>query len=489
MKRLIFAIIILMVCINPASAAPGDTIWTRTFGGASSDRAYSIQQTNDGGYIIAGYTASFGAGGYDFYLVKIDSEGNTLWTRTYGGSEWDIARCVRQTDDGGFIVAGETASFGAGHNDCYLVKTDSVGDTLWTRTYGLAPYNEDAYSVQQTDDGGYILAGTFQYDYVGRGLTDFYLIKTDSSGNTEWEENYGGASYDRAYSVQQTSDGGYITAGFRLDLNAGGHNPYVVKTDNFGDIIWTRVYGGEYWDVAYSIQQTNDGGYIIAGETYSFGAGYNDVYIVKTDPAGDTLWTRTYGSINQEGAYSIQQTMDNGYIIAGWTMSFGAGEGDCYLIKTDPAGDTVWTRTYGGCYDDWADAVCLTEDGGYVIAGYTESYGAGEKDFYIVKVEGDVVSVDDDIEANTPAESKLMSNYPNPFNYATTIIYYLPADAEVNLTIYDIMGRKVVTLVDGWVEAGSHSVNWKASDFASGIYFYRLTTIDKSVSKRMVLIK
>ena len=274
--------ILFLILLLALSALAG---WTRTYGGSSYDYGESVAQTSDGGYIVAGYTYSFGAGGYDVYLVKTDAVGDTIWTRTYGGFDVDFGYSVAQTSDGGYIVAGETYSFGAGGSDVYIVKTDAVGDTLWTRTYG-------------------------------------------------------GSDYDYGRSVAQTSDGGYIVAGYTASFGAGSWDVYLVKTDGLGDTIWTRTYGGSDGDYSNSVAQTSDGGYIAAGYTSSFGAGYNDVYLVKTDAVGDTIWTRTYGGGNTDKGYSVAQTSDGGYIVAGYTRSFGAGEDDVYLVKTDSLGYT-----------------------------------------------------------------------------------------------------------------------------------------------------
>ncbi len=328
-KKMLLAIACVLLLVSTAAADPGDTLWTRTYGGSGGDRGCSVQQTSDGGYIIAGGTGSFGAGG-DVYLVKTDSCGDTLWTRTYGGSSLDQAFSVQQTPDGGYIIAGDTKSCGAGLFDVYLVKTDSCGDTLWTRTHGGS--DEDAgLSVQQTSDGGYIVAGlTVSF---GAGSVDFYLLKTDSCGDTLWTRTYGGSDWDEGYSVQQTSDGGYIIVGQTESFGAGARDVYLVKTDSSGDTLWTRTYGGSGYDEGFSVRQTSDGGYIIAGGTNSFGGDYSDLCLLKTASSGDTLWTRTYGGSNFDKAYSVQQTSDGGYIIAGSTSSFGAGSGDVYLVK------------------------------------------------------------------------------------------------------------------------------------------------------------
>jgi hypothetical protein len=396
---------LLFLLVSSCSAAQQSAQggWTRTYGGTDWEKALSAQQTSDGGYIIAGATKSFGAGGWDVYLIETDASGDTLWTRTYGGTDHDGSYSVQQTSDDGYIIAGITGSFGAVEGDVYLIKTDASGDTLWTRTYGGTDY-EIGLSVQQTSDGGYIIVGNT--DSFGAGGLDVYLIKTDASSDTLWTRTYGGPGDDLGVSVQQTSDGGYIIAGSTFSFGAGESDFYLVKTDASGETLWTKTYGGTAHDAAFSVQQTSDDGYIIVGQTFSFGAGFlqqDDVYLIKTDANGDTLWTRTYGGIGSDSGASVQQISDGGYIIAGRTehivaailefirgdVNFNATNYDVYLIKTDAGGDTLWTRTYGGAILDEASSVQQTSDDGYIIAGSTNSFGAGEDDFYLIKTDAE----------------------------------------------------------------------------------------------------
>ncbi len=262
---------------NPMSA----TYFAKTYGGTMEDYAYSVQQTSDGGYIVAGYTASFGAGIINILLIKTDANGNIIWAKTYGGTYIEYASSVQQTSDGGYIVVGGTWSFGAGLDDIFLIKTDANGNIIWAKTYGGTNY-DNAYSVQQTSDGGYIVAG--QTSSFGAG-GDIILIKTDANGDVQWAKTYGGISVDRAYSVQQTSDGGYIVAGQTSSFGAGLDDIFLIKTDANGNIIWAKTYGGIYGDYASSVQQTSDGGYIVAGATGSFGV--SDIFLIKTDEDGN----------------------------------------------------------------------------------------------------------------------------------------------------------------------------------------------------------
>ena len=472
----------------------------RTYGDTADERGFSVQQTvPDGGYIITGWTESFGAGGRDVYLVKTDSLGDTLWTRTYGGTGTDEGWSVQQTvPDGGYIIAGFTSSFGAGLGDVYLIKTDSLGDTLWTRTYG-GTLEDIGFSVQKTSEGGYILTG--RTESFGSGGWDVYLIKTDSLGDTLWTRTFGGPNLEEGHAVQATSDGGYIIAGDTRSFGAGGWDFYIIKTDSLGETLWTRTYGDTNHEASTFVQETSDGGYIVAGYTSSFGAGNGDVYLIKTDSLGDTLWTRTFGGTANDEGWSVQQTVqDGGYIIAGGTTSFGAGGKDLYLLKTDSLAATLWARTYGGTEEDHGWSVQQTvPDGGYIIAGTTRSFGAGGSDVYLIKTDGNgqVGVKEEDSRVRIPSSRVMLyHNEPNPFHHITMIHYQIPdtnhesrITKHVTLAVYDITGKQVETLVDEFQEPGVYEVEWEGKNVSSGIYFYRLQTGDFIATRKMILLK
>ncbi|MFB0514424.1 MAG: hypothetical protein ACETVQ_02490 [Candidatus Bathyarchaeia archaeon] len=372
-----------------------NTQWTKTYGGAESEDAYSVVQTADGGYALAGHTDSYGAGG-DFWLVKTDAPGSHQWNKTYGGADYDSAYSVVQTADGGYALAGTIGSFGAG--DFWLVKTDSAGNQLWNQTFG-GENTEYAWSVVQTADGGYALAG-LTYSF-GAGGGDFWLVKTDSAGNALWNRTYGGTGWEEARSMVQTADGGYALAGHTNSFGAGGSDFWLVKTDSAGNQLWNQTFGGASAEDAYSVVQTADGGYALAGETNSFGAGDADFWLVKTDSAGNHQWNKTYGGTGWEEARSMVQTADGGYALAGHTSSYGAGGRDFWLVKTDSAGNQQWTKTDGGASDDAAYSLVQTVDGGYALAGYTYSFGAGGADFWLVKTDVESGLAWTDSTANT----------------------------------------------------------------------------------------
>jgi len=357
-----------------------------TFGGSDDDVGNSVQQTNDGGYIITGHTRSYGAGLYDVWLIKTDASGNQLWDRTFGGSNYDVGNSVKQINDGGFIITGYTFSFSVGISDVWLIRTDANGNKLWDKTFGGRGY-DTGLSVQQTDDYGFIITGIYEI-----GSRSIILIRTDSNGNKLWDKIFGGTGSDEGYSVQQTSDGGYIITGCTDSYGAGLYDVWLIKTDAGGNKLWDKTFGGSNHDCGYSVQQTSDGGFIITGRTFSYGVGSYDVWLIRVDSNGNKLWDKTFGGTGSDIGYSVQQTSDRGYIITGCTYSYGAGLYDVWLIKTDAGGDSLWTKTFGGSSEDRGNSVQQTSDGGYIITGDTTPFGSGYPDVWLIKTDanGDI---------------------------------------------------------------------------------------------------
>ena len=379
MKKLILTLFLTIPFVGHGQS------WNKTFGGVSYEEGYSVQQTTDGGYIICGTTFTFGNGDYDVWLIKTDGNGNEIWNKTFGGTNEDRGYHVQQTTDGGYIISGTTFSFGNGNYDVWLIKTDGNGNELWNKTYG-GTSEERGYSVQQSSEGGYIISGITSS--FGNGNYDVWLIKTDGNGNEIWNKTFGGTNYDESISVQQTTDGGYIIAGTTFSFGNGATNIYLIKADGNGNELWNKTFGGTNNNWGYSVQQSNDGGYILIGYTNSFGNGGADVYLIKTDGNGNELWSKTFGGANDDGGVSVQQTNDGGYIITGYTKSSGNGDADVYLIKTDGGGNELWNKTFGGTYEDGGFDVQQTADGGYIITGKTLYAGSVNSDLYLIKTDG-----------------------------------------------------------------------------------------------------
>jgi hypothetical protein len=291
--------LLLISSFHPAFATSS---LNKTYGGAKDDAAYSILSSSDGGYVLAGYTKSVGAGGMDAWLVKVDYSGQMVWNRTYGGTADDVAYSLIQTGTGGYVFAGYSASFGMGGSDVWLVKTHSEGNVEWNHTYGGAG-QEESFCVVQANDGGYLVVGST--NSFGAGQNDFWLVKTDANGKISWNQTYGGAGEEVARSVVEASDGGYTVTGCKRSLNVSAYDIWVVKTDPTGVMLWNQTFGRAGHDGAFSIIQTSDGGYSLAGGSVSSSANRSDVWLVKTDPFGNMQWNRTFAGKSPEAARSI----------------------------------------------------------------------------------------------------------------------------------------------------------------------------------------
>jgi uncharacterized delta-60 repeat protein len=361
--------------------------WQKTFGGSDSDQAHSLIQTTDGGYAVAGETRSYGAGGSDFWVIKLNSDGRKEWEKTFGGSNHDSAYSLIQTIDGGYALTGDTDSFGADCSDFWVIKLNSDGRKEWQKTFG-GSHCDRAHSLIQTTDGGYAVAGiTYSCYSCGAGGRDFWVIKLNSDGRKEWEKTFGGGDHDWAYSLIQTIDGGYALAGQKGSYGAGGLDFWVIKLNGNGKKEWEKTFGGSHCDWADSLIQTTDGGYAVAGTTCSYGAGGSDFWVIKLNSDGRKEWQKTFGGSDSDQAHSLIQTTDGGYAVAGTTCSYGAGNWDFLVIKLDGNGKKEWEKTFGGGDDDWADSLIQTTDGGYALAGGTRSYGAGKLDFWVIKLD------------------------------------------------------------------------------------------------------
>ena len=339
----------------------GNSIWEQTF---TLQQVASVQQTNDGGYILTGNHNS------DITLLKTDATGNLQWQQTFGGSAAESALSVKQTSDGGYIMSGNTSSFGAGSSDFYLVKTDATGNLQWDQTFGGIDY-ETNYYVEQTSDGGFILTGD---TYSGATNYDFYLVKTDATGNLQWQQTFGGSNLDVAREAHQTNDGGYILSGYTESYGPGDRSAYLVKTDALGNMQWDQTFGGINGDYFLSGNQTTDGGYILSGYTASFGLSNDHLYLVKTDISGNLEWQQIFGdTIGQSWGESVIQTNDGGFAICGWTGSY-TSENATWLVKTDSLGNHIpfWWN-FPGCTDSTAfnyDPIAVIDDSSCIAVTY-----------------------------------------------------------------------------------------------------------------------
>ncbi len=359
--------------------------WSKFFGGSQLDWGWSVQQTYDEGYIIAGETTSFGAGGYDAWLIKTDGEGSEVWNKTFGGELKDGARSVLITRDSCIVMAGYTDSFGHGYtHDFWLIKTDNTGHELWNRTYG-GSHSEAGFSVFQTTDGGFIITG-YTYSF-GAGANDVWLIKTNPTGYEVWNKTFGGPEGEYGMSVQQTTDQGFIIAGSTSSFGDGNDDGWLIKTDSDGNELWNKTIGGGNNDWFGSVAQTRDGGYIVTGDTASFSTGGYDAWFIKTDGSGVSQWQTVCGeAFFHETGYSIQQMNDGGFIATGSITSRNTSLSDLWVRELNSSGTEQWYLMFPGAKNDCGYSVRPTKDGGSVVVGYTDSFGMDNRNVIVIKL-------------------------------------------------------------------------------------------------------
>lgn len=437
-RALIFAvgITILVILLSGGAGAVPVEEWNKTFGGNNQDGAKYVQQTQNGGFIIAGDTKSFGAGGYDAWLIKTDYKGNEQWRKTFGGAGTDIVWAARQTSDGGYVVAGQTNSYG-GKDQVWVFKTDGSGNQQWSKTFG-GNYGDSANSVQQTSDGGYIISA-YSSSCTDSVKGSAWIIKTDSNGNQQWTKRFGGCGSDMANSLLQTSDGGYIFAGSTdsTETGAKGRTPWIVKIDSNGKWQWQQLESQGYEFT--SIKQAIDGGFILSGTVVPRGS-YDKAWLYKTDSNGNEVWSKTFGSGGIFKGTSVQQTSDGGYALsavvnpdAGTTEDgfVYAGRSDSLLIKTDATGVKQWNIKLGKDGFDDIYSIQQANDGGYILAGTTDSYGGGEQ-AWLVKVSNEITPV---TLAVTASPSIITAGDPTSVTFSVTNILGAPQGGiKVDLT-------------------------------------------------------
>ena len=476
-----------------------DTLWTRTYGGASHDVGKAIRICSDSGYIICGATSSFGSGGWDVYLVRTDDKGDTLWTRTYGGFDNDEGGDVALTPDGGYIIAGYTCSFGAGGRDVYVVRVDSVGDTLWTRTYGGLS-DDEANAIQPTPDGGYVICGT-TYSF-GTRLGDVYLLKMDSLSDTLWSCTYGGTSTDIGQDVVVLEDSSMLLCGSTWSYGAGGEDVYLIKTDRKGDTLWTRTHGGENREAGYDITTTMDGGFLVSGTSYFSLLGY-EMFVFKTDEAGQVQWNYFNGSLGDDYAYANAEIPGRGYVFCG-NFSF-----ELFLIRADTAGNHYQYWIIGGAGTDCAYDLAIHPDGSYAVLGNTTSFGQGMTDIWLLRFGRDTLGVGETMQS--PNAVPFLTIAPNPCRNRVHLRFTMPASINTMqdtrymihdkrntaLRIYDVSGRLVKDLSS---DLGSCILDhesillWNGTDnyghsLPPGVYLVELTSGSTRLSEKVVFLR
>ncbi len=463
--------------------------WERTYRGWSQETCYSAIQTSDGGFAMAGEADS--TGWFGFRLVRTNAEGDSLWSYKYRQRNYDCCFAIIQTADDGFALAGYTSAFGATSEDFSLVKVNSEGELQWSRSYG-GRSTDICQSIVQVDDGGFVLAGYTRS--FGSGGADFWLLRTNSDGDSLWSHTYGGSYNDQCYSATQNADGGISLVGGSMSDWESSSDAWLVRTDAEGDSLWSRSFGGEEKDLFSSIVESGDGDLILLGQSRPT-QGFYSSWLMKLSSEGELRWSRSYDGEGNDMLHSIVQTSDGGYALAGGTSSIGAGYIDSWLLRTDENGDSLWSLTSGGEHYEFCTSLIQTADSAFVLGGIGSSDSAYI--FYLIKTTPDPISVREPRSTLNPLTFNLFPAYPNPFNSTTRIEFEGTAhwNAPLRLEVFDPLGRRVAELipstglVNGPYAAGRQTVFWDASRMPAGAYVVRLEAGKEQLTQRLSLVK
>lgn len=455
---------ILLMKINNT----GDTLWTKLFGDSTTKSfGSSVVQDFDSGYVLTGSTESSGAGNADAILLKTDQDGNITWTKTYGGLSFDGGSKLVQTNDSGFIIAGITHSYGTLTRDIYLIKTDKIGDTIWTRTYGGQGYDA-ASSVLLTYDGGYLVAGST--DSFTADSLDILLIKTNSVGDTLWTKTYGGIRNDECFSALQTADSNYLLTGLTSSIGAGGYDIYVMKINNAGNIIWNKTYGGVNNELGYALKQTDNGGFIMAGASSSPGVMDESGFVIAANDNGDTLWTKGYAPNGVAGFYDVNQTYDGGFIFSGSELQPGAWF-NIYLVKTDSLGnsacDNVNISITVGNQMLQENNIPLMISSGSMVTAPAITTGSG------IGVNALCVTGFDEVKNNS-----LIQVLPNPFQ---SEFYLKGTKANSMIRLFNITGKQILNQ-----KTSDDETKINTENLSFGFYLLNYTEGNKSMNLKLI---
>ncbi len=410
----------------------------------NGSQANDVIALSQGGYAIAGWYDVETLFTAEFYLVVTDAAGDTLWTRTYG-KQIDTSSFVQngsgnegyqitQTQDGGFLFVGERHEIAGGTSDAYLVRTNAQGELMWARMYG-GDDNEYAIGAVQDEQGDFIVGGFTET--FGAGIRDMFLFKVTEGGDTLWTRTFGGESIDAANDMKQTSDGGFIMTGYTFSYGAGSSDVYVVRTDSIGQVVWQKTFGGTLNDIGHSITETADGGFVIVGETESFGVGNRDVYLLRLNADGLLQWSYAYGGSNYEAGNAVVIRENGDIAITGYTRGEGAGAEDFLLLLADDQGTMKWARTYGGPEDETAKAIIATPDNGFLMTGYARSFSLGGLDVYLVRTDSMGISGCDEAVENftTRVITSLEGTPASEVGYGTVIKQRPTLSGRTNTTV------------------------------------------------------
>lgn len=464
-------LIIILVCISRACLAqPPDTLWTRTYGGNAFDEARSVQVTHDGGFIFAGGTWSYGAGSQDIYIVKLDSLGNEEWSRTYGTEYSESAHKILVLADG-YLAAGYYSSwppFPPEPSTGWLLRLDNNGDTLWTKRCGFNQGFSWFLDIIQTQDGGFVGTG-FSYP---AGNYQTWIMRFNQNGDSLWNRSYGGPGREQGFKVDATPDGGFVVAGVTTSYGAGYDDIWLLKVDASGDSLWSRTFGGPSYEGASALTATPDGGFLLGGYTASLGISYDNAWLVKTDSFGNYEWDTVIEGYSSDYALYINavSVADSGAYYAAGRFETTTEISEGWFVKFDSRGDSLWTLRWPRSDLNYFEDLTSIPGGGFMLAGIADyEHNDSTGDAWLVRLTPEAMPVGD--EFKPVAEAYGLNVYPNPVNGVATISLSVPRQVKSDIHLYDVLGRQIAVFSTGILHPGGQQFQMDMSHYPSGKYF------------------
>ena len=492
-KAIMPAALVFLLSLSGADAQ--DLVWRHHYGGGDGDWSESIVETPDSGFIVVGTTESFGMGGADLWLFKIDRNGTLIWDKAYGGAEWDYGYSIKRVETGGYIVAGNTRSFDRGvidEIDYWLLRIDENGDTLWTRTFGDSADYEIANCVDVCADGGFLITGRYSPGDWAQFWINVFVVRTDADGNLIWSRYYGSrenGKFNMGFSGLETIDSEYMIAGTFSDFSGEYTSDILVlRLDQNGDSLWAFNYiDPQDMEQANSIIELPNMDYVIAGVS---DRGRNeDGVLMQIRYDGQVNWVTYFDRSHNDEFHNVNVTSDNGLITTGSTTENDMG--NFLVAKFSSSGELIWHQycTLQNYIDEGNDII-ESADGHYIAAGNTRLFGETNLEICVVDI-GNIVSVE---QTDTPDSQVKIKAYPNPFNQSIRITFHLGHRSLVNLTVFNILGQEVFAPVRGVMESGEHSLIWNGNSCdgkpaTSGIYYCRIMTDSVNLIVPIVLLR
>ena len=462
-----------------------DLLWSKEIGGEHSEGGRSVIKTSDDGFLVCGHLTIPGFNTV-LMLIKTDSEGNTEWSSGIGGNGWEYGNSVCELQGGGYAVCGLTSSEGNGLEDFFVIKVNSHGQQVWRKTYGGTGL-DIASSICETFDKKLLVCG--YTESFGAGEDDIYVLKLNENGNEIWSKTFGGSASELGRKIVELSDGNYAVMGCTGSYGAGKRDIYLIKTDSDGNEIWSKTYGDSRCQDAFSFKETSDGGFIIAGHSDT-SSDLLEAYLVKTDSEGVKIWNNTYeGSDNfYDYAKDVIETDNGNFLVCGHTKIRLGRKNEALLFLVDPNGNEIWKEEYGGMNSDWAHSICCTKDGGFVVTGHTGSNNSGDYNVWLFKIQNPLASIE---ENTNPQRNFLFQNTPNPVKNKTLLKVVISEDSNSKLIIYNLNGEIIKSFKK--LGKGSHTILWDLTDnynrkVPSGMYYLNLKSANESLLKKIIVV-